>query len=68
MAVLDLRIGGETAGAVAQRLAARKIPFMFYSGQSEAEVRTNWPDTRVLTKPAPPGDIVAAIAGLRDRS
>ncbi len=36
-AVLDVRLGRDTIGPVARQLAARGIPFLFYTGQVETD-------------------------------
>ncbi len=53
-AILDLRIGQTSIAPVARRLADRKIPFLFYSGQLESDpILEDWPDIPLITKPAP---------------
>ncbi|HWE05987.1 MAG TPA: hypothetical protein VG274_04715 [Rhizomicrobium sp.] len=64
-AVLDLRLGRESVGPVARVLAQRNIPFVFYSGQPAGDpVRAEWPDVRLISKPATPRDLVEAVAAL----
>jgi DNA-binding NtrC family response regulator len=64
-AVLDVQLDRETSESVADRLARRGIPFLFYTGQFEAApVRDNWPRCKVISKPAPRETIVAAVADL----
>ena len=64
-AILDLRVGRNSVGPVARLLAARNIPFVFYSGQSSSDpLRSEWPKTRLLTKPSPGSELVAATAAL----
>src|SRR5262245_1260529 len=63
-AVLDLRIGQNTVAPVARRLAERGVPFLFYTGQAETDVRADWPDRPILSKPALPESLVASVAGL----
>jgi DNA-binding response OmpR family regulator len=64
-AILDLRLGQESATPVARALAAKGVPFMFYTGQlgDDPDLR-EWPRRRVLSKPAQAETIVAAVAGL----
>jgi DNA-binding NtrC family response regulator len=51
-ALLDVRIGRETSEAVADALAARAVPFLFYSGQPLPDrMRDRHPAARVLVKP-----------------
>ena len=64
-AVLDIRLGRETIAPVARELAQRGIPFVFYTGQIDADaMRTEWPDRRFVPKPAQPRTIVKAVADL----
>ena len=60
-AVLDWRLGGETAAPVARRLARLKIPFIFYTAQSGTADFREWPQSIVVSKPARPREIVAAL-------
>jgi DNA-binding response OmpR family regulator len=62
-AILDIRLGRENVAPVARRLAERGIPFFFYSGQVDIDaIRTEWPEHKVIWKPAKPRAIVNAIA------
>jgi DNA-binding response OmpR family regulator len=64
-AVLDVRIGRDTVAPVARRLSARRIPFLFYTGQVATDpIWQEWPDARVLSKPASPRALVSAVATL----
>jgi DNA-binding response OmpR family regulator len=64
-AVLDVRLGSETAAPVARELAQRGIPFLFYTGQDGADpVLSEWPNCLVLTKPATAQSLVEAVNGL----
>jgi len=64
-AILDLRLGRESAGAVARVLTQRGIPFVFYTGQTAADpLRAEWPDAPLLQKPATTRELVQAIAQL----
>jgi DNA-binding response OmpR family regulator len=63
-AVLDVHLGPESAGPVADALTRRGTPFLFYTGEQTAPIRAEWPDCRIIGKPAPPGAIVAALANL----
>ena len=67
-AVLDIQLDRETSAAVARQLARQGIPFLFYTGQLDiAPVHTEWPECRVIAKPASRETIVAAVAGLLER-
>src|SRR5215468_9200429 len=62
-AVLDVRLGRESSFPIAHRLERRGVPFVFYTGQAEIDqLRAQWPECRVIAKPARRGAIVAAIA------
>ena len=64
-AVLDVRLGRDTVGPVARQLAARGIPFLFYTGQVETEaIRRQWPHCKIISKPAPLRTLVGAVAAL----
>jgi DNA-binding NtrC family response regulator len=67
-AVLDVHLDRETSASVADRLARKGIPFLFYTGQLDAApVRNDWPKCKVIAKPAPRETIVAAVADLLER-
>ena len=61
-AVLDWRLGHETAAPVARRLASRNVPFVFYTAQTGMTDFREWPGSIIVPKPARPRDIVAALA------
>jgi DNA-binding response OmpR family regulator len=64
-AILDVRLGSESVTPVARELAKKGTPFVFYSGQLDADPRlAEWPNSRILTKPALPKTIVAIVADL----
>jgi DNA-binding response OmpR family regulator len=67
-AILDVRLGCETVAPVARELTKKGIPFVFYSGQLGADpTLAEWPNCRILTKPALPKTIVAVVADLLER-
>ena len=67
-AVLDVQLDRETSESVAERLVRKNIPFVFYTGQLEsAPMHDDWPNCRVISKPAPRETIVAAVADLLER-
>jgi CheY-like chemotaxis protein len=52
-ALLDVHLGRQRTGTVADMLAARAIPVVFYSGQALPDSIPEWhPDAMVLIKPA----------------
>ena len=68
-AILDVRIGRTTIAPVARQLAKRGTPFLFYTGQVENDpALAEWSDHVVLSKPARPATIVAAVALLLEDS
>ncbi len=64
VAVLDVNLGGETADPVAQALIARGIPFVIVSGYSRDQQGAIFHGAILLTKPAEPGSVVAAVREL----
>ena len=67
-AILDIWLGkGTTSLSIAQALVGRKIPFLFYTGLPPSEltlIRERWPGCMIISKPALPSEIVAAVAEL----
>ena len=58
-AILDVRLEDSDITLVAHRLAECGTPFIFYTGQSNAdEVLAQWPQCKVLSKPASWREIV----------
>ena len=67
-AILDIRLGSETVAPVARLLADHHVPFVFYTGQSKSDpTSAEWPDCRVIAKPAHPNTIVKAVLRLLGR-
>jgi DNA-binding NtrC family response regulator len=61
-AVLDVQVGGEFVAPVAQRLADRGIPIVFYTGQIGTDrALKEWPKSKTIFKPAGPQAIIMAI-------
>jgi DNA-binding NtrC family response regulator len=64
-AVLDVRLVRETTETVADILAARGVPFLFYSGQALPEpIRERHPNAKVLIKPAKIHEVIEALIKL----
>jgi DNA-binding response OmpR family regulator len=61
VAVLDVNLAGMTAEPVAQALIERGIPFVIVSGYSRDQQASIFHDAILLTKPAEPGAVVAAV-------
>jgi CheY-like chemotaxis protein len=65
-AILDVRMGRQTTEGVADRLAARAVPFLFYSGHTLPDsIREKHPNAKVLLKPTRQHAIVEAILSAR---
>jgi DNA-binding response OmpR family regulator len=68
-AILDVRIGQGTIAPIARRLSNCGTPFLFYTGQVENDpALAEWSNHTVLTKPARPAAIVAAVVHLLEHS
>jgi CheY-like chemotaxis protein len=62
LALLDIRLGRHTTELVADVLATRGIPFLFYSGQELPDsIRRKHPDAEVLVKPVRQDQFVKSI-------
>jgi DNA-binding NarL/FixJ family response regulator len=61
-AIIDLRLNGQSSREVAQRLAEREVPFIFYTGHDETPTLRAWPKAPVLLKPATNEEIIRALA------
>ena len=51
VAILDVNLGGETTGPVAEALAARGTPFVFATGYGEHTLPEQFRDRPLLKKP-----------------
>ena len=61
-AVLDVRLGRQTTEAVADALAARAVPFIFYTGQALPDsIHVKHPGVTVLIKPSNQDTFVGAV-------
>ena len=62
VAVLDFRLGQETASPVARRLEDQGVPFVFYTGQARHEPSlAEWRHCPIVEKPSPPQAIIRAV-------
>jgi CheY-like chemotaxis protein len=61
-AVIDLRLGAESATPICRRLVARKIPFVVHTGYAADAVQQHWPAVPIIQKPARPEEIVDRLA------
>ncbi|MGO9007111.1 MAG: response regulator [Beijerinckiaceae bacterium] len=63
VALLDIRLGDEEVWPVAHLLAGRGVPFVFCTGHFDSStLPAEWSERPVLTKPARPKQIIAALA------
>src|SRR5262245_47076779 len=61
-AVIDVNLWGEPSFPIAARLRGQKIPFVFATGYGDqARLPFNLADVPVVTKPFPPGELIAAL-------
>ena len=64
-AILDMRLGNEDSIPVAQRLEAAAVPFILYTGNRDKGVwPRHWPQAPIVTKPASPETIIAALVAV----
>ncbi len=62
VAVLDFRLGDETASPVARRLEDEGVPFVFYTGQARNEPSlAEWRHCPIVEKPSPPLTLIRAV-------
>ena len=65
VAILDIQLGHDNVGQLAQQLSDRGIPFVFYTGQMHTDpVRAQWPMSKVLSKPATAEKLIATVAAV----
>lgn len=64
VAVLDVKLAGETVSPVADRLATLGVPFLFATGYGEGCDRGVHADAPVLAKPFDPEVLLTAVEGL----
>jgi len=67
VAVLDVRLGRETVTPVARKLKELCTPFVFYTGTGETAT-SQWPEARVIGKPAAPTVLINAVLETLRRS
>ncbi len=62
VAVLDFRLGEETASPVARRLEDQGVPFVFYTGQTSPDASlAEWRHRPIVEKPSPPHTLIRAV-------
>lgn len=64
LAILDINLRGIMAYDVADRLAARGIPFVFATGYATESLPDKFHGVPSVTKPYDPGVLVATLIGL----
>jgi DNA-binding response OmpR family regulator len=67
VAVLDVRLCRETITPVARKLEQIGTPFLFYTG-TEQTATLEWPEARVIAKPAAPAVLIDAVLEALRRS
>jgi len=61
-AVIDVNLWGAPSFEIAARLRGQRIPFVFATGYGDqARLPINLADVPIVTKPFPPGELVAAL-------
>ena len=61
-AIVDLRLGVESAIPICRRLAHRSVPFVVYTGHSAGAVEREWPSVPIIQKPAKAEEIIDALS------
>jgi len=68
IALLDIRIGKGTITHVATKLADRGVALIFHTGHENAEsLLRQWPESRVLAKPARADDLLRVLGDFAGR-
>jgi DNA-binding response OmpR family regulator len=61
-AVVDLRLGADSAIPICRRLAHRNLPFVVHTGHSPDAIEREWPSVPIIQKPATPDEITDALS------
>jgi ActR/RegA family two-component response regulator len=61
-AVVDLRLGADSAMPICRRLANRKLPFVVHTGYAADAVEREWPSVPIIQKPSWPHEITDALS------
>ncbi len=64
LALLDIGLAEETSFPIAKRLDALGIPFVFLSGHFGEDHPSHFPHRQILSKPAAPDEMIAALRAL----
>jgi DNA-binding response OmpR family regulator len=62
VAVLDVNLSDGLITPVADILASRAVPIMFYCGELPRHLRVRYPNARVCIKPMPPAELMNRVA------
>ena len=63
--ILDMHLGPESSEPLARRLVERGVPILFYTGRAAPDaIRSQWPNSSVLVKPADGHQLVEALLSL----
>jgi CheY-like chemotaxis protein len=63
-AVVDLRLGSDSAMPICRHLADRNLPFIVHTGYAADAVRQEWPLVPIMQKPAVPEAITRGLSEL----
>jgi CheY-like chemotaxis protein len=63
-ALLDIKLKGNAAYAVADALAVRGVPFIFVTGNSARDIEGSYRDRPLLRKPFKEEKLIEALSGL----
>jgi ActR/RegA family two-component response regulator len=61
-AVVDLRLGADSAMPICRRLADRKLPFVVHTGYAADAIEREWPSVPIIQKPSWPHEITDALS------
>ena len=65
VALLDMNLNGTDSQPVAEALSARRVPFVYSTGNTGQSSKDGYSDRPVLKKPFRYEELVAIIAGLK---
>jgi CheY-like chemotaxis protein len=60
-AIVDIRLGVESAIPICRRLAQRNLPFVVHTGYAADTVHREWPSVPIIQKPAATHEIIDAL-------
>jgi len=68
LALLDINLGGTMVYPLADALMARRVPFLFLSGYTGADLPARFTGQRRMSKPYDPTRLIDAIVKLKAQS